>query len=738
MSKRDHGRRLVLAIALLMLAFAAKGWLVEPPRVPATVAAGEFDGTRAVARLARILGDQRPHPVDSVADDAVRERVIAELRAIGLDPQVREADDCRADTRARVVSCSHVHNVVASVGPTTGKRLLLNAHYDSTPTGPGAADDGIGVATMIEVAAQLKASPPPRGVTLLFNEGEEYGLNGASAFARHDPLARQVDSMINIESRGVSGPATMFETSAPNGSAITDFAAATRRPSANSISTDMATLIPNTTDVQVLKAKGWRTLSYAIIGNETRYHSPGDTVAALDRRSVAQMGSEVLAATRAMAANRGGAVVSRKVFTDVAGLFLLNLPVMVAALLLGLLLVAMLVMARRRKALGRPLLAVAGTWAGSVAAAALVVTVIGLLRPGAYWNAWPLVAYLAVYAVVLAVEGVLLVRLGGVIGRDRLRAAGWSLTLLLGAAASLVLPGATIFFLIAPAVALAGLLVERRSARAPAILFGVAALLQLLMFAQVLALIEMLLVDGPLWAVAPLAALAALPVLVEVSGPIERPVRLLLGGMALLACLAALAIPRTSGLRPGALTVDYLRDDVAKRADWSVSNGLSPLPDGFDKFGPWRQATLRNSKSKRWLAAAPMLALPTPAATVTASLPEGVGRRVTLTLDRGGFNSIGLRFAKEVPVIAMGLPGESEPFAKSAGKGFSLLRCSGRHCDGLKVELRFADRRPVTAELIGTAFALPPQGAPLVAARPPGNIPHYAPNSSVRIVPLRL
>ena len=738
MSKRDNGRRLVLAIALLMLAFAAKGLLVEPPRVPDKVATGQFDTPRAIARLQRILGDQRPHPVDSDADDAVRARLIAELRAVGLEPQVREAHDCRTDVRARVVSCSHVHNVVALVGPTTGKRLLLNAHYDSTPTGPGAADDGIGVATLIEVAAQLKASPPPRGVTFLFNEGEEYGLNGASAFARHDPLARQIDSMINIESRGVNGPATMFETSAPNGPAIADFAAATKRPSANSISTDMATLIPNTTDVQVLKANGWRTLSYAIIGNETRYHSPGDTVAALDRRSVAHMGSEVLAATRAMAADIGNAASSRRVFTDVAGLFLLNLPMVLAAVMLGLLLIGTLIVAWRRKALGRPLLAAAGAWAGSVTAAVLVVELLSLLRPGAYWNAWPLVAYLPVYAVVLAVEAILLARLGGIIDRNRLRAAAWSLTLVLGAAASLVLPGATIFFLIAPGVALAGLFVARRLPHSSAILLSAAALLQLVMFAQLLALIEMLLVDGPLWAVAPLAALAALPVLVEVSGPIKGLVRLLLGGVALVACLAALAIPRTSGLRPGALTIDYLRDDVAGRTDWSVSNGLSPLPEGWDRFGRWRQATLRNSKSKRWLAPAPLLALPMPAATVTASVPDGAGRRLTLMLDRGGFNSIGLRFAKEVPVTAMGLPGETKSFAKSAGKGFSLLRCSGRGCDGLKVDLRFADRRSVTAELIGTAFALPPQGAPLVAARPAGSIPHYAPNSSVRIVPLKL
>ena len=732
MTQRATATRLILALALLMLAFALKGLLVAPPQAPASVAAGQFDTSRAIARLERILGDQRPHSVDTPADDAVRERLVGELRAIGLTPEVREATDCRADTRARVVSCSHVRNVVATVGPAVGKHILLNAHYDSTPTGPGAADDGIGVATLLEVAAQLKASPPPRPVTLLFNEGEEYGLNGASAFARHDPLARQVDSLINIESRGVSGPATMFETSLPNGAALAVYAAATRRPSANSISTDMATLIPNTTDVQVLKSEHWQTLSYAIIGNETRYHSPGDTVAALNRDSVAQMGSEVLAATRAMAATAGGGAASRKVFTDIAGVALVSLPMLVAAGLLGLLLVGTLGVAWRRRALRRPLVAVAGTWVGGVAAAALVATLLGLLRPGAFWNAWPLIAYLAVYAVMLVAEVLILARLAAAIDRERLRAAAWSLVLVVGAVASLVLPGATIFFLAAPALALAGLVFRRRS------LLIAAALVQLAMVAQLLALIEMLLIDGPLWAVAPLAALAALPVLVEVTDTIARPLRVVLITAALIACGAALAIPRSSGSRPGAMTIDYLRDDVARRADWSVSNGLAPLPDGWERLGTWRQAKLRNSKAKRWLAPAPLLPLPMPTITVTASVPDGAGRRVALTLDRGGFDSIGLRFAKGVRVTAMGLAGDPQAIPRSAGKDFSLLRCAGRSCDGLAVELRFADRRPVTGELIGTAFALPRQAAPLVAARPASLIPHYAPNSSVRIVPVKL
>ena len=54
--------------------------------------------------------------------------------------------------KSRVVSCSRVRNVIATIpGSAPGKQLLLNAHYDSTPTGPGAADDGLGVATLLEI-----------------------------------------------------------------------------------------------------------------------------------------------------------------------------------------------------------------------------------------------------------------------------------------------------------------------------------------------------------------------------------------------------------------------------------------------------------------------------------------------------------------------------------------------------------------------------------------------------------
>ena len=59
----------------------------------------------------------------------------------------------------------------------------------------------------------------------------------------------------------------MHETSDPNGSAMAAYASAARTPYANSISTDFAKLIPNSTDVVFYKPTGWTLLNYAWLGN---------------------------------------------------------------------------------------------------------------------------------------------------------------------------------------------------------------------------------------------------------------------------------------------------------------------------------------------------------------------------------------------------------------------------------------------------------------------------------------
>lgn len=718
------GWSLVLIALLLLAAIAAKGLLIQPHP-----GATDFDTARAVGRLARILGDQRPHPVDTAANDAVRARLIAEIAALGLAAEVRGGSDCSGFPKSRAVSCSHVRNVVATLpGDPAKKALLLNAHYDSTPTGPGAADDGLGVASLLEIAAILRRERRARPVIFLFNEGEEYGLNGAAWFAQRDPLAQRVGRLINIDSRGVSGPAVMFETSSPNHAALADYAAAAPRPFANSLSADFAKLIPNSTDVVKFKPLGWEILNYANTGNETRYHSPGDNIAALDRATVSHMGGEALAAARRLAgpgeADGGG----RMLYTDIAGWFLVRLPLVAGAALLAVLTIGALVMVQRRRA-WRALGWFALAFAAAIGGAALVAEIAARIRPGDYWRAFPWAPTMAVAATVLAVLAPFAVLAAARHDRTQMRLAAWALVVVVGAAISLFMPGAIIFFLIAPALGLAG--VRYRP------LAWVGAVVSLVMFGELVALIELTLIDGPVWATAPLIALIALPFLAEVARS-KEPRALLLIPVAALFWLIAMLVPRASADRPLAFTIDHVQDDRFGTAYWSAATKQAPLPSAFDRFGPWKTGDLPYNKRQRWLAKAPLIDGPRGNFTVMANTVEGTRRTVRLRLDRGGADALLLRFEEQVPVLAMGLPGRTNPVDPQADKGPSILRCSGRGCDGLTVEIMLGTARPVSVMLVAQRFAPPPTAAPLIAARPRNAQPQYSPDSEVRVRSLRL
>ena len=362
-------------LLLLLAAMAFKDCLIRLPSPPETPAADRFDANRAAARLQRVLGDQRPHPIDSAENDAVRERLLAEMRAVGLQPRVDDGFACNPFARARTIACARVRNVVATLpaegvddraAVNRGPLVLLSTHYDSTFAGPGAADAGIGMATLLETAALIRSRPLRRPVGFLINDGEEMGLIGARAFVVRDPLARRVDSLLNFEARGVTGPAVMFETSRPNGAAIAHYARTVDRPLTNSLTTDLYRLIPNDTDVTVYKSRPWTILNFAIIGNETRYHSPGDNLAALDRRSLQHMGDQALALTSDLAGAGPVQASGERIYTDLLGVQLVVLPLTVGLVLLGLLIVVFLVVAWRRRAFGRPLLAMVAAMIGAL------------------------------------------------------------------------------------------------------------------------------------------------------------------------------------------------------------------------------------------------------------------------------------------------------------------------------------------------------------------------------------
>ena len=68
----------------------------------------------------------------------------------------------------------HAKNVIFEVsGKRTGSLVVVGAHYDSIDTGPGANDNGSGVAATLELAARLAAVPAQRRVRFVFFVNEE-------------------------------------------------------------------------------------------------------------------------------------------------------------------------------------------------------------------------------------------------------------------------------------------------------------------------------------------------------------------------------------------------------------------------------------------------------------------------------------------------------------------------------------------------------------------------------------
>ncbi len=738
-------RKPILLIALLLAALlgamAATSLLVPVPEVRTQATPSQFNEMRARARLARILGDQQPHPADSPANDGVRDRLLAEMRGVGLTPQVRDQIACNEIYKARGVVCARVRNVIATIGPQQGRHLLLNAHYDSSSAGPGAGDDGVGVATLLEVASIIRREPLRRPVTFLFNEGEELGLVGARAFLA-DPLSRAVDSLINLEARGVSGPVNMFETNVPNAAPVAAFARAVDRPVANSLATDVYRTMPNYTDVNSFEERGWLTLNFAMIGNETRYHSAGDNLAALDPRSLQHMGDQTLAVARELGRGVPRARGDR-IFMDVLGRWLVQLPQLAGMVLLAGLLIGLAWLAWRRKALGRGLAAIAGGLLLGTALAWVGTAAVGLARPGMFWRAFPLWTHLAVYASALAAAVAMLATVARRLDARQLRAANWLSVVAAGAAIATIAPHGIIFFLFPPLVFGLGVVAGRWLLRAEQVAAWLAALLLFLTLGAMLGQLEELLNQGPMWLFAPLGLLVMMPVLIEATPVIAsaRP-RDAVGIAALAALLGwgvAAAAPAYSEDRQQQFTIEHVTDIATGRANWSILNDFAPLPESFRAAGKWRLAKLAYSDRKRWLANAPPVnGLQAPGVQVVGRLTRGGIRRVTVRLQTNGAETVALVAPKDARILAAGTGAFIRPIGRQAKEGRYVVRCFGRSCDGLTMDIAIGKTSPVEIIVLGSRPGLPSVAKPLLAARPRLARPQYSPDATITMSRLRL
>ena len=114
----------------------------------------------------------------SVAErDATRTFLFDELEALGYTPR-----------RHDYMTVQHTGaNVLATLDATggTGGTIIVGAHFDSVPAGPGAADNATGVAMVLAAARYLKDVPQrEHPVVFAFFDQEELGLIGSRQYVR--------------------------------------------------------------------------------------------------------------------------------------------------------------------------------------------------------------------------------------------------------------------------------------------------------------------------------------------------------------------------------------------------------------------------------------------------------------------------------------------------------------------------------------------------------------------------
>lgn len=711
-------RATVAASAALGVVFAlvALQWRGPSPK-PADAPSGAFSATRAFDVLRTTIGAV-PHPIGSEANRAVRDRIVARLADLGYETRVRHEFACDAYS-----VCGWTDNIVAHPpGQSGGPMVMMTAHYDSVPAGPGASDDGTGVAALLEIARAVRTEHFLNPIMFLIDDGEEAGLLGAEAFLQ-TPAARFASAVINVEARGTNGPSSLFETSARNRWFLPIVARALPHPATNSLFYTIYQRLPNDTDVTVFKRAGLTAVNFAFIGNVDYYHTPLDDAAHVNLRTLQAQGDNTLAALRALAnAELGRQSDDDAVWFDVLGLFVIWWPArwtfFFALLSLGTAIVAAAVLVRDKESTVNEIAAGILAVIPSVALAAIASFVLSLLssaRSQGPWLAFPGAALAAAW-----IAGIIATLAIGGAFRRRARsgalfagiAIAWNVAAI---CVSVPLAGVS-HLLLVPAIAL-----------------------------SIASLLRAIAIDNdvvPEIACAAVAAVLWFPFLTEIYAAIGRPSLMLISaGAAVVAttfaplfatrprtvisgaaaavvlALASSLLPPVTAGRPQHVSVAYVDDGATSR--WVTSTATAKMRAAA-RFEPSGKALFPWSRSIGALVApAPRLNVPAVSVTKTSEFRQAK-RTVTLHVASARKASrLTLFFHSPATIERVRINGVAPPSSERARRrlepGWHMAAVRGG--GAMDVEITTRGHLPIDVVAIDTTFGLPAEGQGIADAR---------------------
>ncbi|KAJ7681779.1 hypothetical protein B0H17DRAFT_942691 [Mycena rosella] len=255
--------------------------------VPTPSKQNGLDLAQAYADLHHHQIAERPHPFISHANDIVHSYILDRMRNVtdGIE-YIEVYDDVvsNASWASWAFSTTAVYNEGTNVlvkiegsdpqyAPSGG--VLFSAHYDSVSTASGSTDDGMGVATLMQLVEYLARNRPKRTAVFNINNGEEDGLHGAFTFLKH-PWSNLTDTFLNLEGAAAGGRPLLFRgTSTP---ALRSFHVP--HPHGNVLSSDAFSrgVIRSGTDYTVYTGAGMEGLDLAFYRKRSSYHTKYDAI----------------------------------------------------------------------------------------------------------------------------------------------------------------------------------------------------------------------------------------------------------------------------------------------------------------------------------------------------------------------------------------------------------------------------------------------------------------------------
>ena len=758
---RNRGLIIACAGAALLLAATLAAYRTPAP-LGADVAATVFSAARAREILKELVGDGVPHPLGSAADAKVRDLIVKRLRALGYATELQTGLVCN-DFGA----CATPINIVATHGDVAGKdAVMLAAHYDSVAAGPGASDDGAGVANLLEIARILSVLPASRHpIVLLVTDGEEAGLLGASLFTREHPLAKQIKAAVNMEARGVSGQSLMFETGSANEWLMRLYGKSTLEPVTNSLTYMVYKMLPNNTDFTVFKAAGYQGFNLAFIGDVGHYHTPLDNWENSSPSTLQHQGENALSSVLALAnAPDLDPPAADSMFFDVFARTVIVWPIdfvmpsSVAALFI--LSIAAVLLVRKghmtlRQAVYGSIAALANVLLGGALSMGVLVLLRFLGRIPALqappWIAHPLAMHVGFAALTLLTAAAIAAWFARRAGFWGLWFGGTMLVALLSLTAALIVPAAGYVWLLPAAAAALGCLpsiIAAMKDRSPsqgaaefAALFpgliGFAALLpmQLLLYSAL---------GAPAWPIGSvvlcLTAGFLLPLLANATPAARRRLTWLAAATSFGAICVTVLLPSYSARWPQRVNVEYWIDGDSGRAHWWLQAASLHLPRSMGeelKFDRVPRERFPGYPLKGFFADAPALKLAAPELTqIGASPAVGAAPALGAAPAHGAAPArmeLLLRSVRGAPVAFVIFPASanihgievetpSGPLRiklQQLRNGSTVLQAPGIQEAGLRFAV--AATAPMTVQVFDESYGLPealPDGKKLQQARP--------------------